>query len=160
MEIIKFPNPILFTKCKDVTVFDEVLSLELKTMYDTMIKEYGIGLAANQVGLIKRMFVMNFENQPLFLVNPKILWKSRENASIKEGCLSAPGEFIAILDRSSIVKIEFQDENGNKKTKLLNDVYAICAQHEIDHLDGKAFLESKTIPKKIRKKLAQKWNIR
>lgn len=160
MEIVTFPHPALLMICEDVSVFDDDLSIVLDNMYSIVLKERAVGLASNQIGLNRRMFVMNYEDSPLFLINPKIVWKSKELTSIKEGCLSAPGEFILIRDRSKYVKIEFQDKKGNKHSKIFSDIYSVACQHEIDHLDGLSFLESKSLPKKMRMELLKKWNIK
>lgn len=160
MKILQFPNPILFEKCQEVDQFDQPLLDLLNQMHETMLSERGIGLSANQVGSNKRLFVMSYMAKPLFLINPKIVWKSREMSSITEGCLSAPGEFLHIFDRASIVKVEFQDENGIKKSKIFNDIHSIVCQHEIDHLNGKSFLQSKTLTKETRKELEIKWKLR
>lgn len=159
MKVVKFPHKSLFTKTEPVTVFGPELKVLLDKMYETMVLNKGIGLAANQVELVFRMFVMEGPEGPLYLVNPKIVWESKALASIREGCLSAPAEFV-VLGRHSIVKVEFQDETGEKKTKLFNDLYAICVQHEIEHLDGKAFLSHKSLTKIQRKQLHKKWGIK
>lgn len=159
MEIVKFPHPALFRKCKPVTVFGAELKVLLDKMYEVMINANGIGLAANQVGLEFRMFVMQGEDGPLYLVNPKIVWSSREFARIREGCLSAPKEFV-VLARTAIVKVEFQDEKGEKRSKIFNDLRAVCTQHEIEHLDGKSFLEHKSLTKIQKNTLKAKWGIK
>lgn len=160
MQILKFPHPELFIPCTEVTVFGSELKTLLDLMWEVMVEARGLGLAANQVGLRQRMFTMQgIEGERFNLVNPKIVWKSRAIAKIKEGCLSAPGEFL-FLNRADIVKVEFQDENGEKKTKLFGDVQAICVQHEIEHLDGKAFIQNRTLSKEKRQELARKWGLK
>lgn len=164
MKIINFPDPILFNKCKEVSVFGKELEVLLNTMWDTM-KGKGIGLAANQVGLNFRMFVMegplkDGAQEKLFFVNPVILSRSVVPANIKEGCLSAPGEFLMLSERSSWVQVEYQNEKGEKQIRVFKGLYSVCVQHEIDHLDGKSHLMSKTIPKAQRKELAKKWGIK
>jgi peptide deformylase len=159
MKIVSFPHKSLFTKTKPVTVFGPELKVLLDKMYEVMVANKGIGLAANQVELTFRMFVMEGPDGPIYLVNPKIVWESKAPASIREGCLSAPGEFL-VLKRSAIVKVEYQDETGQTQAKLFNDLYAICVQHEIEHLDGKSFLQSKSLTKIQRKQLEAKWEIK
>lgn len=161
MEILKFPNPILSTKCSPVTVFGEELKTILEGMMETMKRSNGVGLAANQVGLKLYMFTMEGPNEEqLALVNPKILSKSQAPANLKEGCLSAPGEFLVRPDRVLWVEVEFQDAVGDKKKRVFKGIHAVCVQHEIEHLDGKGFMESKTLPKKKRQELATKWGIK
>lgn len=168
MKIIRFPDPILFKKCKEVTVFGKELEVLLETMYETMKASGGLGLAANQVSLSYRMFVMEFladvkpdtKKEKIFFVNPKIVARSVAPADQKEGCLSAPGEFLTLAERSSWVQVEFQNEKGEKKTRVFKGIYSVCVQHEIDHLDGKSHLLSKSIPTSQRKELAKKWGIK
>lgn len=168
MKIIKFPDPILFKKCKEVTVFGKELEVLLESMWDTMVDGKGIGLAANQVGLSYRMFVMEFmadvkpgsKKEKIFFVNPKILSRSAAPAEQKEGCLSAPGEFLTLAERSAWVQVEYQNEKGEKQTRVFKGIYSVCVQHEIDHLDGKSHLLSKSLSKALRKQLAKKWGIK
>ena len=158
MEILKFPHPSLFEKCVEVTVFGPELKALLGAMAEAMIKYNGVGLAANQVGLHYRMFVMRDKHDHIVnLVNPVIIALSDSPANIKEGCLSAPGEFFLLSERKQWVQVEFQDEKGHTHRRVFEDLYAVCVQHETDHLDGVCFLESTSIPKKIRKELNKKW---
>jgi peptide deformylase len=159
MKIVSFPHKSLFTKTQPVTVFGPELKVLLDRMYEIMASNKGIGLAANQVELTFRMFVMQGPDGPIYLVNPRIVWESKANASIREGCLSAPAEFV-VLGRSAIVKVEYQDETGEKKTKIFNDIYAVCVQHEIEHLDGKSFMHHKSLTKVQKKQLQAKWGIK
>lgn len=161
MDILRFPNPILFKKCNPVSVFGEELKVILDNMWDTMKAARGLGLAANQVGLLFRMFVMEGPNEEkIYLVNPKILRKSTISANLKEGCLSAPGDLLILSERSSWVEISFQDETGKDRKRVFKDIWSVCVQHEIGHLEGESFLESKSLPKVKRKELAKKWKIR
>lgn len=159
MEILKFPNPILFKSTKEVTVFGEELVILLDTMYETMLANNGVGLAANQVGLLFNMFVMKMPTGRLNLINPSIVAKSVVPANMKEGCLSAPGDFVVVPDRVSWVLVEYQDETGGKQTIALHGIYGVCAQHEIEHLEGKSFLKNSSIPKDKRKELSKKWGV-
>lgn len=160
MKVLVFPHPKLLVKCRPVTVFGPELKVLLDSMYKVMVEESGIGLAANQVGLEFRMFTMQSrDGTQLNLVNPEIVWSSRVPAPIREGCLSAPNTFV-VLNRPSIVKIKFQDELGTEHTKMFNDIHAVCAQHEIDHLDGKSFLEHKSLTKAKKQELARKWGLK
>lgn len=157
MELLNFPNPLLFQVTVEVTSFDESLAQTLDQMYDVMKYKSGIGLAANQVGLTSRMFVMEGPNGRMNVVNPVIVSRSVLSISIREGCLSAPGTFVIVPDRSQWVKLEYSNEKGEKCSAVLKDIYAICVQHELEHLDGKSFLSHRSIPKNIRKPLLKKW---
>lgn len=161
MEIVKYPDPALFKVCKEVTVFGPELLVLLNSMHATMVMQRGIGLAANQVGLKFRMFVMKtLDEDKLFVVNPKIRSRSVAPANLKEGCLSAPGEFLMLSERSSWVELEFQNERGEPQRRVFSAIFAVCAQHELDHLDGKSHLQSKSLPKSRRIELARKWGFK
>jgi len=161
VDVLKFPDPNLFIVCKEVSVFGAELKVLLTAMYSTMKDNRGIGLAANQVGLNLRMFVMEGpKEEKILLVNPKITKKSEAPANLKEGCLSAPGEFLILSDRASWVEVQFQNEKGEPQRRVFHGIHAVCAQHEIDHLNGKSHLQSKTIPKAKRKELAKKWGLK
>ena len=160
MKIIKFPHPDLFIPCQPVTVFGAELKIILDGMWDTMIENSGVGLAANQVGILRQMFVMACENEKIYLVNPVIVWASGTPAMQREGCLSAPGEWLVIFDRADAIVVKYQDENGNTFQKRFDEIPAVCAQHEIEHLSGKSFMESKSIAKKTRQKLGKKWGFK
>jgi len=161
MEILKFPHKALFTRCVPVNVFDTELKLLLGFMWDAMVANHGIGLAANQVGLTWRMFVMRGENdEKIFLVNPKILSSGLESANIREGCLSAPGEFVVLQERAKWVQVEYQTEDGTKMVRVFKDIYSVCAQHEMEHLEGKSHLQSRSIPKAKRIEIAKRWGFK
>lgn len=130
-------------------------------MWSAMLKRGGLGLAANQVGLHFRAFVMaGNESEKFYIVNPKVVKKSEVSANMKEGCLSAPGEFLVLAERASWIQIDFQDEKGQMLRRVFQGLHAVCVQHEMDHLDGKSHLQSKSIPKAQRKLLAKKWGIK
>lgn len=160
MKVLKFPHPALFKVCQPVTVFDTELKVLLDTMYRTMQASNGVGLAANQVGLEYRMFVMESLEGRVNLVNPKITKTSMVVALRGEGCLSAPGEFIITGNRHDWVEVSFQDEKGTPKVRVFKGIHSVCVEHEIEHLDGKSFMNSKAIPKARRKELAKKWGIK
>jgi len=161
MEILSFPDPNLFIQCKEITVFGPELKVLLESMWETMIENRGIGLAANQVGLDYRMFTMfGPEDEKLFIVNPKIVMKSIAPANLKEGCLSARGEFLMLEERSHIVQILYRDETGAVKTGTFSGIHAVCVQHEIDHLDGKSYLQSDSLSRQVKRKLARKWDLK
>jgi peptide deformylase len=164
MDILKFPNPILVTKTYAITTWTDEFKAELKnlldSMYELMKKEKGIGLAANQIGLLHRMFVMDGPDGRVNIINPQIVSKSRIGANIKEGCLSAPGDSVLIPTRAQWVQFVYHDENGDPRGHVFSGVHAVCVQHEIDHLDGKVFFADKSIPKIERKLLMKKWGIK
>ena len=161
MEILTFPNPSLFTKCEEVTVFGPELKILLEGMWEAMLKRGGLGLAANQVGLHFRAFVMGgVDSEKLYIINPKLVKKSELAANVKEGCLSAPGEFLVLGERASWVQVDFQDEKGQTLRRVFQGIHAVCVQHEMDHLEGKSHLQSKSIPKAQRKLLAKKWGLK
>lgn len=161
MQIIKFPSSELFQKCSEVSVFGPELKVLLDSMYQTMIEANGIGLAANQVGLKFRMFVMfGPNNERLNIVNPTIVSKSIAPANLKEGCLSAPGEMLVLEERRTWVQLKYQDETGTEQKKMFHGIHAVCVQHEIDHLNGKSYLQSKSLHKAKRKELAKKWDLK
>lgn len=161
MEVLKFPNPHLFIPCNEVTVFGPELKVLLDGMWDTMIGKNGIGLASNQVGLSYRMFTMvGPEEEKYYIVNPKIIGKSESKANQREGCLSAPGEFLTLGERSLWVQIVYRDETGGVRSGAFNGIHAVCVQHEIDHLDGKSHLQSKSLSRMVRRKLAKKWGLK
>jgi peptide deformylase len=160
MELLKFPNPILSQICEPVTVFGDELPVLLEAMYQTMKQNNGLGLAANQVGILLRMFVMEGPNEEkIFLVNPVVTRKSIVMTIQREGCLSAPGDFVELLDRAQWVEIAFQDETGAEHKRVFKDLWAVCCQHEMEHLNGETFLQNKTISKIKRKELAKKWSL-
>lgn len=161
MKILKFPDPALFKVCKEVTVFGPELKTLLDSMWETMVSGNGVGLAANQVGLTFRMFVMLGPNgEKMYIVNPKILRRSVIPVNLKEGCLSAPGEFLVLGERVAWVKLKYQDETGKEHETVLKDIHSVCVQHETDHLDGKSHLQAKSLGKTKRKELAKKWGIK
>lgn len=139
MELVKYPNPILTTPCQEFDFnnppFDpDAVSQE---MLDFMVKQKGIGLSANQVGLPYRMFVMRGE--PSFACfNPKIVYTSEQQTFLDEGCLSFPN-IIVKVKRSVEVRLRFQTPSGATTTKTFNGLTAKVIQHEMDHLDGILF---------------------
>ena len=161
MEILKYPNKSLFNVCKEVTVFGPELKVLLESMWDAMSDKRGMGLASNQVGLDYRMFTMvGPENEKLFIVNPKVVAKSSTSANLKEGCLSAPGEFLVLPERSHIIQILYNDETGGLRTGIFRDLHAVCVQHEMDHLEGKSHLQSKSLTRQMRRQMCRKWGIK
>lgn len=161
MKVVKFPHPALLTPCKAVTVFGPALAILLEGMYDTMLQERGLGLSANQVDLSFRMFTMaGPKEEKLYIVNPEIIKKSIAPANLREGCLSAPGEFLVVPERSSWVELKYQDETGKSHNRVFQGIHAVCVQHEVDHLDGKSHLQAKSLSKKVRQDVARRWGLK
>lgn len=166
LKVLIAPHPILSTATSHVKAVDDQTRQQLKDMVDTMYADNGIGLAANQVGISKRMLVMDVgednsierdQSNPIepklyYIINPEIIWVSEEKAVMEEGCLSIPGQGIPI-ERPLSVKIKYLDENGSEKTETFDGLQARCILHEIDHLNGKTMLDYLS---KLKKELAIK----
>ena len=142
MRILKLDHEALKTKCLPVTEFDELLKLRLDIMWETMEKANGIGLSANQIGFFNRMFVMKGEDgQRYNIINPEIVMKNDKIFRIKEGCLSLPGIGIDTGVRSQEIAVKFQDIEGKETFGVFSDIDAVCFQHEMEHLEGKSFID-------------------
>lgn len=141
--IVIAPHPALKAVAKPVTsVTDQVRAL-LDDMVETMYDDKGCGLAANQINLLSRMIVMDCskdQNQPMQLINPEVLWKSEETSMNKEGCLSFPGAFVDVT-RAKKVAVRYLDKRGTEQEQAFDEYWAICVQHEIDHLNGITFID-------------------
>lgn len=132
-------DPILRQVAEPVTEFnDELLSL-CRQMLDFMIANKGIGLAAPQVGISKRIVIANLGIPNPFLINPKIV-ETEGEYKFKEGCLTFPGLFLDVK-RAQTVTVSYQDVKGNHYENTLHKMFAVIIQHEIDHLDGKLFID-------------------
>jgi peptide deformylase len=142
MRILKLNHEALKTKCLPVTEFNDLIKLRLDIMWDTMEKANGIGLSANQIGFFNRMFVMKGEDGKRYeIINPEIVIKSENIFRIKEGCLSLPGVSIDTGVRSQEIAVKFYDRDGKETFGVFTDIDAVCFQHELEHLDGKSFLD-------------------
>lgn len=140
LRTVKYPDPILTTKCALVVSFDKVLHDLLDGMREHMKLENGIGLAANQVGYSARVFVMEDQKKKVWeFINPEIVERDGHQA-IDEGCLSAPGVSVQV-PRAQTVMVKAFDRSGNEFKVVCEGIEAVCIQHEIDHLDGIFFLE-------------------
>lgn len=135
--IVKLGDPILNKTSRKVEKFDERLSTLIDDMFETMYAENGVGLAAVQVGLLKRVVVIDVGDGPMELVNPEITLKEGEQRE-SEGCLSLPGKYGVTL-RPKKVQVKAQDRNGKWQVFTGEDLKARCFCHEIDHLDGILF---------------------
>ncbi|MDI6603415.1 MAG: peptide deformylase [Patescibacteria group bacterium] len=149
LEIKKYPNPVLWKRCQEVQeVTEEIKKLGLD-MLETMIVNQGIGLAASQIGVLKRIIVVNLIQKPQVFINPEITKKSRETIIGDEGCLSFPGLFLKIK-RAKEVEIEALNENGKKISLKVEGLPARVFQHEIDHLDGILFINRLSFWQKLK----------
>ena len=143
--ILTEPDPFLRQKSVRVdSVTDEIRTL-MDDMLETMYHAPGIGLAAIQVGVAKRVIVIDLsrndeKKNPLYFVNPEIISNSNNKVAYEEGCLSVPGQF-AEIDRPQKCKVKFLDYNGNEQTLEAEGLLATCLQHEIDHLEGILFID-------------------
>ena len=162
-EIIVYPNKILKQKSSEVEEFNEELHQLLDDMYDTMIDKKGVGLAAIQIAVAKRVFIVNIpieeqdgaqpKENTLEIINPEFLEMSG-STKYQEGCLSVPG-YYEDVNRYKYIKLKYQDRFGNEHILEDDDFLAIALQHEYEHLEGKLFIEKLSIIK--RKKFEKEW---
>ncbi len=142
LTILEFPDRRLRTKARDVTVFDRSVTDLVEDMIETMYDYKGVGLAATQVNIHQRVIVIDTseeKNSPLCLINPEILEKDGVEES-EEGCLSVPG-FFELVTRAEHIKLKARDKHGKPFEMEAGELLAVCIQHEIDHLDGKLFVD-------------------
>ena len=143
--IIIEPDPILRKKSTTLETVDDNTRKLLDDMLQTMYNAPGIGLAAVQIGILKRIIVVDVskkeeEKKPLFLINPEITYQSEETSIYEEGCLSLPGHFVEI-ERPAKCKINYIDYHGKKAELEAEGLLSTCVQHEIDHLNGILFID-------------------
>ena len=160
-KILTEPDPFLRQKSTKVDIVDNTIRSLMDDMLETMYAAPGIGLAAIQIGVPKRVIVIDLardgeQKNPQYFVNPEILLNSNTNASYEEGCLSVPGQF-AEISRPNKCKIKFLDYNGEEKILETEGLLATCIQHEMDHLEGILFIDylSKLKKNMIIKKLSK-----
>ncbi len=139
------PDPILRKKSEPLEQVNDSVRKLMDEMLATMYSAPGIGLAAIQIGIMKRIVVIDIskdkeQKKPLFLVNPEILFKSKDTSVYEEGCLSLPGQF-AEIERPAECTLSYLDYSGNKKELSASGLLATCIQHEVDHLDGILFID-------------------
>ena len=144
-EILTVPDPTLKLVSKTVERVDDALRALMDDMLETMYAAPGIGLAAVQVGEPVRVIVMDLARegeapQPRRFINPEILWASEETAPYEEGCLSVPDIYDEV-ERPARVKLRFMDENGQTIEEDAEGLFAVCIQHEMDHLKGVLFID-------------------
>ena len=152
LPILVAPHPVLKTKCKPVDEVTPELAKLMDEMLQTMYDAPGIGLAAPQVGVPKRILVIDVARsdeapQPLKMANPEIIWESEEHAVYEEGCLSFPEQY-ADVERPARVKVRYLDENNKKQEIDADGLLATCVQHEMDHLEGIVFVDHLSILKR------------
>lgn len=172
LKVVEWPAKVLETKSELVTVFDDKLREFVSDMFETMNEAGGIGLAANQVDVAKRVIVIHipskdeqaedlrpWHDKKFVLINPVIVEKNGKTKYM-EGCLSFPEQY-DYVDRSADLILEYQDENGVKQRVEADGLFAICIQHEIDHIDGIVFITrmSRLKSSRIRKKMLERAKI-
>ena len=165
-KIIIEPDPLLRKKSETLEKVDDDLRKLMDDMLETMYSAPGIGLAAVQIGILKRLIVIDIskddqEKKPFFLVNPKIVYTSKKTSVYEEGCLSLPGHF-AEIERPSECHLNYLDYHGKEKILKADGLLSTCIQHEIDHLDGILFIDYLSKLKKdmiIKKLIKQKKEI-
>ena len=143
--IILEPDTILRKKSEPLQQVNNDTRKLLDDMLKTMYAAPGIGLAAVQIGILKRMIVIDISKKeekknPIFLINPEIIFQSKETSIYEEGCLSLPGQY-AEIERPAKCKIKYIDYNGKKAELEANGLLSTCVQHEIDHLNGILFID-------------------
>jgi len=152
MELKIYPDPILAKKCADVEIGDTSVLPILDEMSKKLYEWEGAGLAAPQVGVLKKLVVIDIREDPATLykmINPKIVWASEEMVDSKEGCLSLP-KLRETVVRHEKVRVEYFDENFEKRTLEGEGFLSCCLQHEIDHLGGKLYIDHLSRLKKSR----------
>ena len=181
LPIVVFPNPILKQTSKSVEKIDDELKKLMTNMLETMYADKGVGLAAVQVGVLKRVIVIDVEykveeeecdghhhshhhhhhisnQKPMFLINPESISCSKEQSVYYEGCLSFP-EVRADVTRPELVKVKYLDYSGAEKILEADGILATCVQHEIDHLNGITFVDHLSkLKREITLKKLQKFN--
>ena len=148
LQILEVPDPRLKTISSPVEAFDDDLKRLVDDMFETMYDAPGIGLAAIQVGVPKRLLVMDLQEEkdgetvknPRVFVNPEILDPSEEHSVYSEGCLSVPDQY-AEVERPAKVRARWQDMDGKFHEEAMDDLMATCLQHEMDHLEGILFID-------------------
>ena len=152
LDIVYYPDPVLRQVAEEINVISEEIKTLAGEMLETMYENSGIGLAAPQVGVSKRLVVIDLrdENNPeqFVLINPVITYKSKEKEKQDEGCLSLP-EIGAAVSRPARVKVTALDIEGNEKEYVAEGLFARCLQHEIDHLDGIVFTDKISLASKM-----------
>ena len=157
LPILEFPDPRLRKVASTVTDFNEKLEVLIHDMFETMYDARGIGLAATQVDVHRRLLVIDIsenKDSPLTFINPEFEVIEGELSEYDEGCLSVPG-FYETVSRPRVIKVHAQDQSGKPFEMTADGILAVCIQHEIDHLEGKLFVDylSSLKRQRIRNKL-------
>ena len=144
-KILIEPDPILRKKCSPLEKVDDQTRKLMKDMLKTMYEAPGIGLAAIQIGILKRIVVIDIskdeeKKSPLFLINPEITFRSKKTSVYEEGCLSLPGQF-AEIERPAECHLKYLDFDGKTKELKADGLLSTCIQHEVDHLNGILFID-------------------
>jgi peptide deformylase len=143
LNILRYPDPRLHTVARAVHAVDERILRLVDDMFETMHDAKGVGLAATQVDVHERLIVMDtseLHNTPVVLINPEIIWRSPEMMVSEEGCLSVP-QIYDDVERHARVTVRAQGRDGQPFEMTVDDMAAVCVQHEMDHLLGKVFVE-------------------
>jgi peptide deformylase len=152
LTILRYPDVRLHTVAKPVAVVDARIQSLVADMRETMYGANGIGLAATQVDVHERVIVIDVSderNQALVLINPELLWASPQTQKADEGCLSVPGIYDGVA-RALEVRVKALDEHGKSREIAADGLLSVCIQHEMDHLQGKVFVEYLSLLKKNR----------
>lgn len=145
-EILTVPHPALKTKAEPIDTVDDAIREQMDRMLVTMYDAPGIGLAANQVGILNRVLVMDLDyrdgegGKPVYMANPEIIWESEELSILEEGCLSVPQQY-AEVERPEKVRVKYLDYNGHEQELEAEGLLSHCVQHEMDHLNGVVFID-------------------
>jgi peptide deformylase len=147
LKILYVPDPVLKTKATDIETITPDIHQQAQDMLETMYAAPGIGLAANQIGRLNRLIVMDTAQReepetrkPIVMINPEITWTSEEMSQMQEGCLSLPNHY-ADVERPRSVRVRYIDLKGQRQEILAEDLESHCVQHEIDHLNGVLFVD-------------------
>lgn len=143
LPILEFPDPRLRTVAEPVTEFSDELRQLVKDMFETMYDAPGIGLAATQINVHQRIITIDLseeKNEPMVIINPVVEPLTTETDKMQEGCLSVPGFYENVV-RPNKVRLTAHNEHGEEYTMEADELLAVCIQHEIDHLDGKLFVD-------------------
>lgn len=152
LPILKYPDPRLHTVAKPVAQVDDRIRTLVKNMAETMYAAPGVGLAATQIDVHERVVVIDVSekgDELQVLINPVITWKSEELQVYEEGCLSVPSVFDKV-ERAERIRFKALDEHGQEYEQEADGLLAVCVQHELDHLDGKVFVEYLSVLKRER----------
>lgn len=147
LKIFTVPDAVLTEIAQPVERVDAAVQKQMRDMLETMYAAPGIGLAANQVGMLNRVLVMDLEwkkegnpGNPIFMANPEIVWRSEDISVMEEGCLSVPDQY-AEVERPAGVRVRYLDFDGQQQELLAEGLMSHCVQHEIDHLNGLRFID-------------------